>query len=64
VVELRKTGANEYDVVSEERVIQQVWNWHGNWSAEANGKTHHNLKSRKEAIARPSKLSGSGRNRA
>ena len=52
MAELRKTGANQYDVVSEERVIGQVWNWHGSWSAQAGGKTHHNLKSRKEAIAR------------
>ncbi len=52
MAELRKTGANEYDVVAEGRVIGRVWNWHGSWSAEAKGETHHNLKSRKEAIAR------------
>ena len=52
MAELRKTGANQYDVVSEERVIGQVWNWHGSWSAKAGDKTYHNLKSRKEAIAR------------
>jgi len=52
MTELRKTGANQYDVVSEERVIGQVWNWHGSWSAQVDGKTHHGLKSRKEAIAR------------
>ncbi len=52
MVELRKTGANQYDVVSEEQVIGQVWNWHGSWSAEASGKVHHGLKSRKEAIAK------------
>ncbi len=52
MVELRKTGANEYDVVADERVIGRVWNWHGSWSAEAGGKAHHGLKSRKEAIAR------------
>jgi len=52
VVELRKTGANQYDVVVDERVREQVWNWHGSWSAEANGKTYHGLKSRKEAVAR------------
>ena len=50
--ELRKTGANEYDVLAEGQVIGQVWNWHGSWSAEADGKTYHGLKSRKEASAR------------
>ncbi len=52
MVELRKTGANEYEVVADGRVIGRVWNWHGSWSVEAGGETHHNLKSRKEAIAR------------
>jgi hypothetical protein len=52
VTELRKTGANEYDVVADGQVIGRVWNWHGRWSAEANGETHHGLKSRKEAVAR------------
>ena len=52
MAELRKTGANEYDVVADGRVIGWVWNWHGSWSAKAQEKTHHNLKSRKEAIAR------------
>ncbi len=52
MTELRKTGANEYDVLADGRVIGQVWNWHGSWSAEANGESHHGLKSRKEAIAK------------
>ncbi len=52
MVELRKTGANQYDVVVDERVIGRVWSWHGSWSAEAGGMAHHGLKSRKEAIAR------------
>ena len=51
MVELRKTRANEYDVVVDEQVIGQVWNWHGSWSAQAGGKTRHGLKSRREAIA-------------
>ncbi len=51
-MELRKTGANEYEVLVNEQVVGQVWNWHGSWSARADGKTHHNLKSRKDAIAR------------
>ena len=51
MTELRKTGANEYDVVADGRMIGRVWNWHSSWSAEANGETHHALKSRKEAIA-------------
>jgi hypothetical protein len=56
VPELRKTGANEYDVVVDERVIGRVWSWHGSWSAEAGGKAHHGLKSRKEAIARVERI--------
>ncbi len=52
MTELRKTAPNQYEVVAGERVIGQVWNWHGSWSAEANGQTHHGLKSRKEAIVR------------
>ena len=51
-VELRKTGANQYEVVVNEEVIGQVWNWHGSWSSQADNKTYHGLKSRKEAIAR------------
>ncbi len=50
--ELRKTAPNQYDMVVDERVIGQVWNWHGSWSAEASGKKYHGLKSRKDAIAR------------
>jgi hypothetical protein len=52
MVELRKTGANQYEVLTDKQVIGQVWNWHGSWSAQANGETYHGLKSRKEAIAR------------
>jgi formylglycine-generating enzyme required for sulfatase activity len=52
MVELRKTGANQYEVLTDKQVIGQVWNWHGSWSAQANGETYHGLKSRKQAIAR------------
>jgi hypothetical protein len=52
MLELRKTGASQYEVLADEGVIGQVWNWHGSWLAEAGGKTHYGLKSRKEAIAR------------
>ncbi len=51
-MELRKTGANQYEVVVDELVIGHVWNWHGSWSAQADGKTYHGLKSRKAAIAK------------
>ncbi len=51
-MELRKTGANQYDVLVGEKVLGQVWNWHGSWSAQAHGRTYHNLKSRKAAIAK------------
>ncbi len=50
MVELRKTGENQYEVLVEEQAIGQVWNWHGTWSAQADGKTYHNHKSRKQAI--------------
>ncbi len=60
-MDLRKTGANEYEVLIDEQVIGRVWNWHGSWSAEANGHTHHGLKSRKEAIARVERDHQSGR---
>lgn len=50
--DLRKTGVSQYDVLVEDKTIGQVWNWHGTWSAEANGKTYHGLKSRKQAIER------------
>lgn len=52
MAELRKTGANQYEVLVDEQPVGQVWNWHGSWSARAYGKTYHGLKSRKEAIAR------------
>ena len=29
MAELRKTRANQYDVVVDEQVMGQVWNWHG-----------------------------------
>lgn len=61
MVELRKTRANQYDVVVDEQVIGQVWNWHGSWSAQAGGKTRHGLKSRKEAIAKVERIHRSKR---
>lgn len=52
MVELRKTGENQYEVLVDEQIIGQVWNWHGSWSAQAKGKAHHGQKSRKKAIER------------
>lgn len=52
MVELRKIGANQYEVLVDGQVIGQVWNWHGTWSARAEDKVYHGLKSRKEAIVR------------
>lgn len=49
---LRKTGQNRYEVLVDEQIIGQVWNWHGSWSAQAEGKTYHNHKSRKQAVER------------
>jgi hypothetical protein len=31
---LRRTGERSYEVVVDEQVIGQVWNWHGSWSAQ------------------------------
>lgn len=49
---LRKVGANQYEVLADERVLGKVWNWHGSWSAQAGGESYHGLKSRKVAIAK------------
>ena len=54
--ELRKTGESQYHVVVGQQTIGQVWNWHGVWAAQAQGKTYHGLKSRKEAIARVERI--------
>jgi hypothetical protein len=45
---LRKTGDNRYEVVVDGEVIGDVWNWHGSWSAQAEGKSYHGHKSRKK----------------
>ncbi len=50
MTELRKTGANGYDVVLDERVIGRARNWHGKRPSEASGEAYHGLKSRKEAL--------------
>jgi len=50
MAELRKTGESSYKVLVEGEVVGQVWNWHGSWSAQADGKIYHGLKSRKQAI--------------
>jgi hypothetical protein len=52
MVDLRKTGEKQYEVLVDEQIIGQVWNWHGSWSAQAKEKTHHGYKSRKKAIER------------
>jgi hypothetical protein len=52
VAELRKVGESQYEVLVDEQIIGQVWNWHGTWSAQAGDKTYHGLKSRKKAVER------------
>jgi hypothetical protein len=54
--ELRKTGESQYEVLLNEQVIGQVWNWHGTWSAQADGKPYHGLKSRKLAVERVERI--------
>ena len=56
MAELRKTGESQYDVLVDRHIVGQVWNWHGTWSAQAEGKTYHGHKSRKEAIARVERI--------
>jgi hypothetical protein len=50
MAKLQKTGESQYDVLVDGRIIGQVWNWHGTWSAQAEDKTSHGLKSRKQAV--------------
>ncbi len=52
MVELRKTGESQYEVLVDKQVIGEVWNWYGTWSAQAKGKTYHGHKSRKKAVER------------
>jgi hypothetical protein len=54
--ELRKTGESQYDVLVDGRTIGQVWNWHGSWSARAEGETYYGLKSRKKAVERVARV--------
>jgi hypothetical protein len=56
MAELYKTGESSYDILVGEKTIGQVWNWHGSWTAQIRGKTYHNHKSRKEAIARVERI--------
>lgn len=51
-MQLRKTGESRYEVLVNGEIIGQVWNWHGTWTAQADGKTYHGHKSRKQAVAR------------
>ena len=56
MAELRKTGVSQYKVLVDGEVAGEVWNWHGSWSAQAEGKTYHGLKSRKQAVERVEQL--------
>ena len=56
MVELRKTGESEYEVLVGGQAIGQVWNWHGSWSAQAGDETYHGLKSRKQAVERVERI--------
>jgi hypothetical protein len=53
---LYETGESQYDVVVDNETIGRVWNWHGTWSAQVDGKTYHGLKSRKQAIERVERI--------
>ena len=54
--ELRKTGESQYEVLVDGQTLGQVWNWHGSWSAQVDGKTYHGLKSRKQAVERVERI--------
>ena len=54
--ELRKTGESRYEVLVDGVTIGQVWNWHGTWSTQADGKTYHGHKSRKQAVKRVERI--------
>jgi hypothetical protein len=56
MAELRKTGESQYEVLVDGEVTGEVWNWHGSWSAQADGKTYHGLKSRKQAVERVERI--------
>jgi hypothetical protein len=56
MAELRKLGESQYEVLVDGEVVGEVWNWHGSWSAQANGKTYHGLKSRKQAVERVERI--------
>ncbi len=56
MAELRKTGESQYEVVVDGEVAGKVWNWHGSWSAQVDGKTYHGLKSRKQAVERVERI--------
>jgi hypothetical protein len=56
MAELRKTGESRYEVLLDSEVAGEVWNWHGSWSAQSQGKTYHGLKSRKKAVERVEQL--------
>ena len=56
MAELRKSGESQYEVLVDGEVVGEVWNWHGSWSARANGKTYHGLKSRKKAVERVERI--------
>ena len=56
MAELRKIGESQYEVLVDGEVAGEVWNWHGSWSAQADGKTYHGLKSRKQAVERVERI--------
>ena len=56
MAELRKTGESQYEVLVDGQAVGQVWNWHGSWSAQADGKSYHGLKSRKQAVERVERI--------
>ena len=55
-MELRKVGESQYEVLVNGQTIGQVWNWHGSWAAQADGKIYHGYKSRKQAVERVERI--------
>ena len=56
--DLRKVGENRYEGMVGGEVVVEVWSWHGSWSAQAEGKTYHDLKSRKRAAEHVEQVHG------
>lgn len=56
MAELQKTDDSQYEVLVDGQTMGQVWNWHGSWAAQADGKIYHGHNSRKQAVERVERI--------